>query len=74
MHATPAVPGFNDAVRDNIITLLGISFQRIHKSVLGSYLALQPAELDKLVGGLMSWREGRGWRCSRRSSTNGWVD
>ena len=38
-------------MRENILTLLGISFQRIHKAVLGSYLALQPAELDKLVRG-----------------------
>ena len=45
----PEVPGFHDAVRENILKLLSITFQRIHKKVLGSYLSLQPAELDKLV-------------------------
>lgn len=36
-------------MRANILHLLGITFQRIHKTVLGSYLQLEGAELDKLV-------------------------
>ena len=44
-----AVAGFYDAVRENILTLLTITFQRISKAVLASYLSLQSADLDKLV-------------------------
>lgn len=51
-----AVPGFYEAVRANILHLLGISFQRIHKNVLGSYLNLEPVELSKLVGRHGSWQ------------------
>ena len=48
-HPALSVPGFHDAMRANILHLLGITFQRIHKTVLGSYLQLEGVELDKLV-------------------------
>lgn len=57
-----SVPGFYDAVRANIIQLLGISFQRLLKTVLGSYLNMQPAEVDALV-------KSKGW--STASSPSG---
>ncbi len=43
--------GFEAAVREYILQLLGITFQRIHKKVLGSYLNLEGTALDALVGG-----------------------
>jgi hypothetical protein len=54
------VPGFYDAVRANVISLLGITFQRIHKAVLCKDLNLTEAEVDKLVGGKVDRRVGRG--------------
>eukprot|EP00955_Chlamydomonas_euryale_P091861 364653-Chlamydomonas_euryale.AAC.8 len=53
-----AVPGFSDAVRENIIHLLGITFQRMHKAVLASYLNLTPPEIDAMVKA----RTSDGWR------------
>jgi len=53
-----SVPGFSDAVRENIIHLLGITFQRMHKAVLASYLNLTPPEIDAMVKA----RTSDGWR------------
>lgn len=50
-----SVPGFYDAVRANMITLLGITFQRIHKAVLCKDLNLTEAEVDKLIKSSPGW-------------------
>lgn len=56
-----AVPGFSDAARAYIIHILGITYQRVSKAVLGAALQLQGAELDKLVGA------SHGWLCNARA-------
>ncbi|KAJ9517694.1 hypothetical protein QJQ45_003982 [Haematococcus lacustris] len=45
------VPGFEAAVRRYILHVLGLSFQRVSRRVLGEALQLQGAELDSLVSG-----------------------
>ncbi|KAJ9518387.1 hypothetical protein QJQ45_010286 [Haematococcus lacustris] len=45
------VPGFESAVRRYILHVLGLSFQRVSRRVLGEALQLQGAELDSLVSG-----------------------
>lgn len=44
-----SVPRFYEVVRSNMLHLMGITFQRIHKNVLGSYLQLDASELEKLI-------------------------
>ncbi|GAX79673.1 hypothetical protein CEUSTIGMA_g7114.t1 [Chlamydomonas eustigma] len=48
-HLLTSVPGFFAAVRENILILLGITFQRIQKDVLANYLNLDGPLLDALV-------------------------
>jgi hypothetical protein len=48
----PAVPGFEAAVRRYVLHVLGISYQRVTKRVLGDALQLQGGELDNLVSGV----------------------
>lgn len=44
------MPGFHDAVREYVVHIMGITYQRVGKAALGEALQLQGAELDGLVG------------------------
>mmetsp|Transcript_27470 Transcript_27470/g.60086 ORF Transcript_27470/g.60086 Transcript_27470/m.60086 type:complete len:218 (+) Transcript_27470:121-774(+) len=44
-----SIPGFHEAVREYVLHVLTITSYRVPKAVLGEYLKLEGAELDKLV-------------------------
>lgn len=60
------VPGFADAARAYIIQVLGITYQRVSKSVLGSAVQLQGAQLDALVQDKV---KSAGWAVSGETIT-----
>uniref|UniRef100_A0A7S0X0D0 Eukaryotic translation initiation factor 3 subunit K n=1 Tax=Chlamydomonas leiostraca TaxID=1034604 RepID=A0A7S0X0D0_9CHLO len=55
------VPGFADAARTYITHILGITYQRVTKAVLGSALQLQGGELDAFIQGKV---KSSGWAVS----------
>ncbi|KAL6748508.1 eukaryotic translation initiation factor 3k [Haematococcus lacustris] len=55
------VPGFEAAVRRYILHVLGLSFQRVSRRVLGEALQLQGAELDSLISSQVA---SAGWQAA----------
>ncbi|KAJ9517695.1 hypothetical protein QJQ45_003983 [Haematococcus lacustris] len=55
------VPGFESAVRRYILHVLGLSFQRVSRRVLGEALQLQGAELDSLISSQVA---SAGWQAA----------
>lgn len=58
--ALPAVPGFQDAIREYVVHSIGITFRRVSMRVLADWLRLEPPALKQLladkVGG---WEAGQ---------------
>lgn len=45
----PAVPGFQDAIREYVVHSIGISFRRVSMRVLADWLKLEPPALKQLL-------------------------